>query len=106
MSTSRRTLDLAMSEAQWQATVLDLAKRLGWDWYHTHDSRRSLPGFPDLVLLRERVIFAELKTMRGRLSNFQLGWHRGLRNAGAEVYVWRPSDWDEVEQTLRSRGEP
>jgi hypothetical protein len=101
VTSARRTLDLAMSEAQWQAAVLDLAHALKWEHYHTHDSRRSPSGFPDLVLVRDRVIFAELKSERGDLVGTQYEWLMRLVHAGMEAYVWRPSDWPEVERILR-----
>ncbi len=101
MTTARRTLDLTMNEAEWQRTVTDLARTLGYLIYHTQDSRRSASGFPDLVLVRDRVIFAELKTERGRMTGAQHWWVSTLRVARAEVYVWRPSDYDMVERTLR-----
>lgn len=93
-----------INEQQWQAQVVELAHLLRWDRvYHTHDSRRSESGFPDLVLVRERVIFAELKTERGRLSAEQERWLTALSNAGQEVYVWRPHDLDLIAETLRRR---
>ena len=49
--------------------VVDLARTLGWRVYHTYDSRRSQPGFPDLVLVRERILFLELKSETGKLSH-------------------------------------
>lgn len=59
----------AMTEAQLQAHAIQLATALGWTTYHTHDSRRSQPGFPDLVLARPpQLMFRELKTTRGRLT--------------------------------------
>ena len=62
-----------MTESQFQSAVIELAKLNGYRLiYHTHDSRRSVPGFPDLVLVsehRQRALFREL-------------------NAG----VWRPED--------------
>ena len=106
MTTPRRTLDLAMTENVWQAACISLAHNLRWRVYHTFDSRRSQPGFPDLVLVRERIIFAELKDMRRQLTTAQSEWLDDLRRAGAEAYVWRPSDYPEVERTLRHRGEP
>ena len=55
-------------EKEFQGQVLDLAKLLGWLCYHTHNSRRSAPGFSDLVLARPPVVrFVELKTDTGRL---------------------------------------
>ena len=35
-----------MKEADFQATVIELAELQGWRVYHTHDSRRSQPGLP------------------------------------------------------------
>jgi hypothetical protein len=43
---------VAIREADFQATIVETARTLGWLIYHTHDSRRSSPGFPDLVLVR------------------------------------------------------
>lgn len=90
-----------MSEATLQRNILSLAvESLGWLAYHTHDSRRSQPGFPDLVLAharQQRLIFAELKTERGRQTNEQKLWEghlRVIRSAVAlEFYLWRPTDW-------------
>lgn len=93
-----------MREREWQAQVLEAAQLMGWLGYHTHDSRRSAPGFPDLVLVRERVLFAELKTDTGRLRPEQATWLERLRDAGAEAYLWRPRNWDGVLDTLKRRG--
>ena len=93
-----------LSEGEWQDQVLDLARLLGWFPYHTFDSRHSQPGFPDLVLVRERVVFAELKRQRERLKPAQVAWQGLLRAAAAEVYVWRPADFDQVRAILQRRG--
>ena len=70
-----------------------LAHIYGWRLvYHTFRSQHSPSGFPDYVLVRERVVFAELKTEKGKPTPFQTEWLDGLRSAGAEVYLWRPSD--------------
>ena len=83
-----------MKEREFQSQVVSLAKRLGYSVYHTYDSRRSEPGFPDLVCVRDRVIFVELKTEKGRLSAAQRTWIERLANADAEIYVWRPGGLD------------
>ena len=100
----RQLLDHSLSERDFQAQVVQLAKLTGWRVYHTYDSRRSNAGFPDLVLVRPpRVIFAELKRQRGRVTVAQREWAEALRACpGVEYYLWRPSDWDEVECVLRS----
>lgn len=58
-------------------------------------------GFMDLVLIRDRVVLAELKSAKGRLSPEQRTWIDAAVAAGAEVYVWRPADWDHIVEVLR-----
>lgn len=58
-------------------------------------------GFPDLVLVRDRVIFAELKSDRGRPRVEQQIWHVQLTDAGQEVYTWRPRDRDLITEILK-----
>lgn len=89
-----------VSEKEFQAAVVNLARRNGWRCFHCHDSRKSEAGFPDLVLVRDRVVWAELKAEAGRLSAAQLAWVEALRAAGTEVHVWRPTDWPEIERIL------
>lgn len=100
-----------MSEKEFQGHVLDLARHHGWLCYHTFDSRRSQPGFPDLVMVRaDRLLFAELKTEKGKLSAEQDNWINVLREFGNDVvanshhfypFVWRPSDLPEIERVLK-----
>jgi ribosomal protein L37E len=95
-------------ETRFQNAVLTVAQLCGWRAYHTHDSRRSAAGFPDLVLVRPpRVIFAELKTRTGRASPAQLDWLQLLRDCpGVETYLWRPADWDTGEIVRRLKETP
>jgi hypothetical protein len=85
--------------------VVDAAKMHGWLVYHTHDSRHSEPGFPDLVLVGARVIYVELKTQTGKMSDAQIRWRDALADAGAEWYLWRPGDSHEVFNVLATRSE-
>jgi len=99
------TLPPLMSEKAFMSAVLDLAKLTHWRCYHTFDARRSEAGFPDICMTRDgRILFAELKTERGRVTEAQREWLEALASCpGAEVHVWRPADWDDVERTLRRR---
>lgn len=87
-------------ENEWQAEVVKAAKLGGWRVYHTYNSKRSVKGFPDLVLVRDSTIFAELKTNAGKVGAEQEEWLAALARAGQEVYVWRPGDFEEVRATL------
>lgn len=63
------------------------------------------PGFPDLVLVRApQIIFAELKTAVGKLSEHQVFWGNQLEHVELAVrahtqrdfiryVIWRPKDW-------------
>lgn len=99
-----RDLRLRISEGDYQQQIIDLARFYRWDHrYHTHDSRRSAGGFPDLVMVHvrnKRVIFAEIKAIKGELSLEQRGWLWDLATAGAEVYVFNPANWNLVVDVL------
>ena len=97
-----------ISEKHFLLQVRELARYESWLTYHTHRSTRSEPGFPDLVLVRPpRVIFAELKTEKGKLSADQEAWLDVLDRCNeVETYLWRPLDWDRiVEKLKRGRGD-
>lgn len=82
-----------MKEATLQAQIIGTATRLGWLSYHTHDSRRSTAGYPDLHLVhpgRRISALVELKTQKGRLTPEQQRWLTALAEAGVNVAVWRP----------------
>ena len=88
---------LKITEKQFESQVKDLAKTFGWLYYHTWRSIHSPAGFPDCVLVKEgRIIFAELKDEKGKVSEQQFEWLEALGKAKAEVYVFRPSDFDKI----------
>jgi hypothetical protein len=99
-------------ERDWQRYVIDLARTLGWRVAHfrpaqTQTGRWVTPvaadgaGFPDLVLVRDRVVFAELKTNTGKVAPQQVLWRDAIIAAGAEHHVWRPRDRDDVQRVLQ-----
>jgi len=90
-----------MSERDFQQVITDLAQYCGWCYYHTHDSRRSQAGWPDLAIYRPgHFMLRELKTDKGRVSNAQYITINGLRLAGVDVGVWRPRDLDRIRVEL------
>lgn len=84
-----------MTEAQLQASVMDLSRQLGLYVYHTHDSRRSAKGFPDLVIVGNAVLFRELKgaALSARPTIEQHEVLTRLTEARADAGIWRPADW-------------
>lgn len=118
-----KAVDL-ISEKQWQQQIKDLARLLGWKTYHTLRSKGSDPGYPDLILARRRkigrlagfqvrwrapapdahktrLIAVELKVEGKNPTPGQLEWLDFFKDIGAETYVWRPSDLEEVKKVLR-----
>jgi hypothetical protein len=95
-------IDDGISEKDFQADVEQYARSHGWRCYHTRDSRRSVAGFPDLVLLRggEEVI-AELKVGDNRTDAAQDAWLDAFREAGRPTFVWYPRDWKTIEEVLQ-----
>lgn len=100
-----------MTEDQFQKQIIDLAHLYSWKIAHfrpalTEKGWRTPvsadgAGFVDLVLVRDRVIFAEIKSKSGRLTDQQRDWGVALLAADAEYYTWRPSDWDSVMEILK-----
>lgn len=95
-----------MNEAELQRTVLDAARLGGWIVHHSRPALTSTgrwvtplsgdPGLPDLILVRERVLWLELKSERGVVSTHQTVWIGQLRKAGQDVRVVRPADLDGI----------
>ena len=100
------------TEEEFLRAVLALAKDRGWLSYHARPAmsrggkfltavQGSGKGFPDLVLVRDSVVWAELKTATGRLRPEQAGWIAQLKLARQAVFLWRPADWATIERVLR-----
>jgi hypothetical protein len=96
-------IPVRVSEKGWQMTVVSAAQLHGWRLFHPYDSRKSNPGWPDLVLWhprRNRMMFRELKTDKGKLTKAQVDTLEELRACGADTGVWRPRDWEAVVSEL------
>ena len=102
---------MKMTEAQLQQAVMDLAAIRGWEQLHLRPAQTAkgwrVPvqgsmgkGWPDLTLVRgSRIIFVELKGAKGTLTPDQL-WVLDRLRLAAEVYVWKPEDWDTIVEVL------
>jgi hypothetical protein len=109
-----RTLSIAAlqlpgttTEEELLALVRDLAKTTGWLCYHTHDSRRSEEGYPDVTLTDgDAVLIYELKNNTRKPTEAQERWLQLLAHTGkVETGIWRPRDWTQiVERLTRKRG--
>jgi len=93
-------------EAVLLAYVRELARQNGYLVYHTYDSRRSEEGFPDVVLCSlspgRPLVFAELKSARGKPTMKQLTWLAALRRClRVEAHLWRPADRRAIARLLQ-----
>jgi hypothetical protein len=92
-------------EKAFMADVIRYAKQQGWRCYHTHNSRKSEPGFFDLVMVRGcRLVFAELKA-NSEWTPAQREWYGAMcavaaMNVNIDVFVWYPSDWPQIQKVL------
>lgn len=90
-----------MTERNFQNSVVSIAKMYGWLVFHDYDSRRSTPGFPDLVMVRPpRVVVVEIK-VGAQVTSQQHEWLELLAACGVEAYVWYPSDAQMIADTLK-----
>jgi len=105
--------DAVLAEAGLLEHLRALARRAGWLCFHTHDSRRSEPGFPDLVLCRPpnahgpgRLLFLECKSSTGKLTAEQATWLSVLAQVpGIQARVVRPQDVGAIEAWLQGTDE-
>ena len=115
MTATRHPKPPPETEKAFSSWFLDLAQTLGWRCYHSRGAvalrrdgtvRYLTPlsgdaGYPDWTLARRnRLLFVELKTDRGRTTPEQDAWLAALHLAGAEVWVWRPRDRSLIEEAL------
>ena len=83
---------VSLPEATLLVLIQDLAHAHGWLGYHTYN-----PDGPDqglhCVLVRDTVLFAEVRGPQGTLTPSQREWQKAIRQTpSAEAYLWRPQD--------------
>ena len=106
---------MPVRERDFQAVVIAIAKHHGWMVFHPLPAQNGRgqwrtatqgdTGFPDLVLVHPKagIIFAELKSAIGKLSDRQQRWINTIIEAGGEAYVWRPSDLEQIKAILDTK---
>jgi len=116
-STAIDPLAASVPERVLHRQVVATADLMGWASWHDEATntprkcdrcgeavkrRRNKKGWPDLFLFRgSRLIVAELKSEKGRVSPEQQEWLDLFRQIpGVEVFVWKPSDWPEILKVL------
>jgi hypothetical protein len=99
-------------EKDFQKQIIDLGHLYGWRIALFRPALRqsghySTPvgadgaGWPDLTLVKgRRLIFAEIKAQAGVTSPDQDIWLDCLKQTGAAVFIWKPSDWDSIQKVL------
>lgn len=113
-----RVKSLKITEAEFTRQVLEYAKLKGWRTAHfrparTKDGWRTAvsgdgKGFPDLLMVRQgRMIVAELKVGKNKVSEAQKAWLNAFvtivrlwTGAMMRVDIWTPDDWPEIERML------
>jgi len=101
-----------ITESDFTRQVIDLAHVYHWKVAHfraamtKHGWRTPVQadgkGFPDLVMVRKnRLIFAELKSEKGKMSDEQIEWACVLRATTIEIYDWRHSQFQSIQQVLK-----
>lgn len=113
-----------ITEAQFQAQIVDLAKMSGWLVHAERPAQyqsgrwathiQGMAGFFDLVMIRDGdVIFAELKVGKNKPSEAQNAWIDALAPAlhlsrnplmpSVRAFVWRPADMPAIQRILLTR---
>ena len=106
VSGATSALDLGLNERDFTTKVIDRAKAMGWRVFHPRPARtahgwrtagQGTPrGFPDLSLALDGVVlFVELKSQKGKLTDEQKDWLHHTNGA-----VWRPRDWPAICEVL------
>ena len=96
-----------LTEADFTTMVVNLAYLYGWKVCHFRPAKTARgyrtalqgdKGLPDIIAARNgRVVFAELKVGKNKLTPDQEGW---IHHLGGDTYIWRPEDWDEIVQVF------
>lgn len=105
--------EIKITEKQFSSQVEDLFDLYQWTWTHfrpgmMQSGRWVTPlsgfkGFPDYCAVKkDKLIFLELKSDKGKTSPSQKIWLSKLKDAGCDVYVFKPSDFEKIVEVLNA----
>jgi len=105
-------------EAEFQRNLIEMANNLGWrvaSFRKVRVQRKNgrvyweTPvaadgrGFPDTLMIKgRRLLISEQKVGHNTTTPEQKLWLNAFEQVGAEVHVWKPEQWREIERTLRA----
>lgn len=93
----RKVTRVPTTERGFQDAVTQCLWLHGYLTYHTHDSRRSQPGFPDIVAVHPKtgyVWVGELKSTTGKVTDAQQEWIDAFQAGGIDADVYWPDHLD------------
>jgi hypothetical protein len=119
LSKGRSVLLRGATEDEFAGWVKHVAELYGWNGVHirwsqgvleaVHTVRRhgwsEAYGLPDWLFWSERhnqSFWAELKSWSGRVSRDQKRQIPSMRLGGLTVFIWRPTDEEEIERIFRN----
>lgn len=119
-ATGGKSIDaIDLTEPEFQLKVISYAWERGWRVAHFRKVRVSRgkgtkqttywetpvsadgKGFPDLELVRERLIKMELKVGKNKRDAEQLKWADAYARAKVEYYCLYPRDWTTIVEVLK-----
>jgi hypothetical protein len=127
--TARQVLDAYTTEREFQDTVIELFQRCRWLVTHSRPARvkddnsptgysyrtaiQGDKGFPDIIAAKVLsdgnavLLTPELKSEKGELTTGQKEWLELLNQMrGVFVFVWIPSQFNDIVALLQSNGLP
>lgn len=94
-----------MLEREFQRIVIELAEQQGWLVYHVANVRGQLRcgssvGFPDLILVKDKVVVWECKRKGRKATDEQQKWIDAFRRVKIECEVITEDDFDYISRVL------
>ena len=84
---------MKVTETDIRRQIQDYLRIRGWFVFYILQGLGAYKGIPDLIAVKNgRVLFIELKTPRGRQSDYQRKFQANLEAAGGEYVLCRGVD--------------